>query len=232
MSRAATAPRECPAGPARDSPRTTRAGLFGSGADRRFGRKNPWVREVETNGGNTFAGKWSRIPERTVGLIEGYIARGHSPEKAAAHACGPYVQTWRSAPPAKADPGSNLELGSNPAAGLAARVVAEADQDQDTDRRPNFSNVTTPPQARDGTQWELVTYNGDGITPRRYLVYLLGSVPPPAHPSRTSIPMSPPTNASTNHQSAVSGHSLTAASLRHRLAGCGTSPTARRKCST
>ena len=181
MSRAATAPRECPAGPARDSPRTTRAGLFGSGADRRFGRKNPWVREVETNGGNTFAGKWSRIPERTVGLIEGYIARGHSPEKAAAHACGPYVQTWRSAPPAKADPGSNLELGSNPAAGLAARVVAEADQDQDTDRRPNFSNVTTPPQARDGTQWELVTYNGDGITPRRYLVYLLGSVPPPAH---------------------------------------------------
>jgi len=72
-----------------------------------------------------FTGRWARDASRSVGVVEGLIARGLSEEKAAQKAKEPYIQDW---------------------------------QQHNGDKR----------------EWSVLTYDIDGRTPRRELLYPLG----------------------------------------------------------
>ena len=71
-----------------------------------------------------FTGRWARDASRSVGVVEGLIARGLSEEKATKKAEEPYIQDWQ--------------------------------------------------QHRDKREWSVLTYDIDGETPRRELLYPLG----------------------------------------------------------
>ena len=72
----------------------------------------------------SFTGRWARDATRSVGVVEGLIARGLSEEKAKKKAEEPYIQDWQ--------------------------------------------------QHRDKREWSVLTYDIDGETPRRELLYPLG----------------------------------------------------------
>ena len=71
-----------------------------------------------------FTGRWARDASRSVGVVEGLIARGLSEEKATKKAEEPYIQDWQ--------------------------------------------------QHKDRREWSVLTYDIDGETPRRELLYPLG----------------------------------------------------------
>ena len=72
-----------------------------------------------------FTGRWARDSSRSVGVVEGLIARGLSEEKATKKAQEPYIQDWLQ-------------------------------------------------HTRDKRDWSVLTYDIDGRTPRRELLYPLG----------------------------------------------------------
>lgn len=78
----------------------------------------------ERCGSPLFSGRWSRDASRSVGVIEGLVARGLPEEKAKLKAEEPYIQDWL--------------------------------------------------QHRDNREWSVLTYEADGVTPRRELLYPLG----------------------------------------------------------
>lgn len=127
--------------------------LFGgTGSARRFGRKVPFSRDRYVPGEQDFAGKWRRMTALTEGLVEGYIARGHTREKSTELADKPYIQTWRQA------------------RHMGACHMGGADEAENLP----LSKVGAGGPAVQAPEWELVTYNVDGVTPRRYLTYHLG----------------------------------------------------------